>query len=145
MGIQRETDQRAGFHSPRFWATKDGMAPRRASSFNKDMRQIALEMARKSGAQQFPNTVQKTWWGESRVQWEDMPEADLSKLDGSVMSRSRIFSDVCTNTALETSNRMRRERQMRVEKFPKDVRVFSKALAMRESLRHGMHSLPELR
>jgi len=51
----------------------------------------------------------------------------------------------CTNAALETSNRLRRERQIRVSKFPQDVRVFSKALAMRESLRLGMHSLPELR
>jgi len=70
------------------------MAPRRASSFNKDMRQIGLEMARKGGAHQFPNSVQKTWWGESRVKWEDVTEADLSNIDGSVMSRSRIFSDV---------------------------------------------------
>jgi tetratricopeptide (TPR) repeat protein len=143
--IHRAADVLPGFHSPRFWATKDGMAPRRASSFNKDLKQIGLEMARTGGAQQFPNSIQKTPWGESRVVWEDLPSADLSKIDGSIMSRTRVFSDVCGNTALEAANKILRQRQLQTKKFPRDVAVYSKAIDLRDSLRSSLHSLPELR
>jgi hypothetical protein len=64
-----------------------------------------------------------TKWGERGVEWVDLPEADLSIIDGSVMSRPRVFSDVCTNTAMEAKDRIMRERQQRTRKFPRDVRV----------------------
>ena len=142
--IHRAADQMAGFHSPRFWAIRDGMAPRRASSFNKDLKQIGLEMARKDGAQQFPNSIQKTPWGESRVVWQDLPAADLSKIDGSVMSRTRVFSDVCGNTALETASKLLEQRQQRSKKFPRDVVVYDKAVGLRDSLRQSAGSLGSL-
>jgi tetratricopeptide (TPR) repeat protein len=142
--IHRQADVAPGFHSPRFWAVNEGMAPRRQSSFNKDLRQIGLEMARKGGAKQFPSSVQQTKWGERRVEWVNVPEADLSIIDGSVMSRTRVFSDVCTNTAMEAKDRIMRERQQRTRKFPRDVRVFTKAQTLRDSLRDSLHSLPEL-
>jgi tetratricopeptide (TPR) repeat protein len=143
--IHRPADSRAGFHSPRFWAVKDGMAPRRASSFNKDLRQVGLEMARRGGASQFPNTIQKTRWGEFRVQWEDLPDADLSRIDGSVMSRTRVFSDVCNLSGLEATLRLQKQRHALAGKFPDDRAVYTKALGLRDSLRQSMHSLPELR
>jgi hypothetical protein len=101
-------------------------------------------MARNGGAKQFPSSVQQTKWGERRVKWVDVPEADLSIIDGSVMSRTRVFSDVCTNTAMEAKDRIMRERQQRTRKFPRDVRVFTKAQTLRDSLRDALHSLPEL-
>jgi hypothetical protein len=137
--IHRQADVAPGFHSPRFWAANEGMAPRRQSSFKKDLRQIGLEMARNGGAKQFPSSVQQTKWGERRVKWVDVPEADLSRIDGSVMSRTRVFSDVCTNTAMEAKNRIMRERQQRTCEFPRDVRVFTKAQTL-----DSLHSLPEL-
>ena len=57
----------------------------------------------------------------------------------------RVWADVCPNTTLETVGRLVQQRQQRVQKFPKDVRVFNKAVALRQSLRDGLHSLPELR
>ena len=143
--ISRKQDQRPGFHSPRFWATKDGMEPRRASSFLKDTKQVGLELSRQGGAGQFPSSTQQTSWGESRVRWVDLPESDLSRIDGSVPSRSRVFSETRPNAALAAARQIQQKRAELRGKFPADRSVFTKALVLRESLRGGLHSLPELR
>jgi len=150
--VYRPVEFAPGFHSPRFWAMKDGMVPRRQSPFSKDARQIFLEMSRKSGANQFPSFVQKTSWGEHRLNWEDIPVADLSRLDGSVMSRSRLFSNTLSNDSLAAYSRLQESRRARDSKFRATSTTFQRGQLLRTQLmeRTAMRSssssiLPSLR
>lgn len=130
--VERSQEKSPGWFSPRFWSSTDGMNPRRMSAYNKDVTQIGLEMAKTMGPALFPSVLSAETWGESRVKWRDMSDVDLARIDGSVPSRSRLFSDIATNAKLSALASVTEKRVEVSSRYPKNFGVYKKALELRE-------------
>lgn len=128
--VERSEERAAGWFSPRFWSSTDGMKSRRVSAFNKDVAQIGLEMAKTMNPAMFPSLNSNEPWGESRVRWRDTGVQDLAPIDGSVPSRSRLFSDIAPNTKLGALATLTERRQQLASRYPKNYGVFKKGLEM---------------
>ena len=128
--VERSEERAAGWFSPRFWSSTDGMKSRRVSAFNKDVAQIGLEMAKTINPAMFPSLNSNEPWGESRVKWRDVQVSDLARIDGSVPSRSRLFSDVAPNTKLGALATLTEKRQQLAARYPKNYGVYKKGLEM---------------
>uniref|UniRef100_A0A7S1HLD1 Uncharacterized protein n=2 Tax=Hemiselmis andersenii TaxID=464988 RepID=A0A7S1HLD1_HEMAN len=133
--VGRAAEKRPGWYSPRFWSSKDGMNPRRMSPYNKDIVQIGLEMSKTLSPAVFPSVASKEPWGECREPWRDTGDVDLAPIDGSVPSRSRLFSDISTNTKLSALAEVTDKRLGISSRYPTNFSVYKKALEIRGAMR----------
>jgi len=139
LPIGRPEDCRPGFHSPRFWSSNEGMNPRGATAFSKTAYQKGLEMARSGQLHQIESSLQREPWGEVRLKWRDLPECDMSRITGTVTSKSRLFSDVASNNRLNSIANILYARKEFDARYPKNLAVFKRAARERAaSVEPGM-------